>query len=158
MIKLILKAKRMPIGTISRGRKKIAERKWVPVSSGRGKIVGLKMSDLKGFSSSAKNTIAKELGSSLGFGYSKTPYGGLEIVTMASAGSIEKWTIHKDNTVFNEGILTPAHHGYKETLDKIKGGPKGETKKQIMEKVIKKYSKQSENELKDRINIMSKYL
>ena len=29
------KAKKMPIGTVSRGRKKVAEGKWVPVKSGK---------------------------------------------------------------------------------------------------------------------------
>lgn len=35
LVRLVIKAKRMPIGTISHGRKKIAEGKWVPVKKGR---------------------------------------------------------------------------------------------------------------------------
>lgn len=36
-MRLILKARKMPIGTVSRGRKKVAEGKWVPVPKGRRK-------------------------------------------------------------------------------------------------------------------------
>jgi len=35
--KLIIKARKMPIGTISHGRKKVAEGKWVPIPKGRRK-------------------------------------------------------------------------------------------------------------------------
>jgi hypothetical protein len=37
----LLKAKKMPVGTVSRGRKKMAEGKWVPVKSGKPKTAGV---------------------------------------------------------------------------------------------------------------------
>lgn len=36
-MRLIIKARKMPVGTISHGRKKVAEGKWVPVKKGRKK-------------------------------------------------------------------------------------------------------------------------
>lgn len=36
-MRLVIKAKKMPIGTISHGRKKVSEGKWVPVKSGKKK-------------------------------------------------------------------------------------------------------------------------
>jgi hypothetical protein len=114
------KAKKMPIGTVSRGRKKVAEGKWVPVKEGRQKSEKSKQKDgekFKKIDETGLNWLFKHSASQINHLKSKNI--PVLRVSLKPNSSVESYT---KSQRFGE-FYVYENPSFKEDLDKWKKSP-----------------------------------